>query len=105
MFWETVPGLVASWAAAVAASLYLASKLWHFLRVGRQVTTAVLRLTEIGARADWPNGSETLPEAINEIYNRQGETHDLVKTHLEESKQVWVHHLEEWHGQAHEEEW
>ena len=77
-FWETVPGLVASYAAAVAGLIYIASRFWLAARVGKRVARSVARLIEIGDTAAWPNGSHSLPEAMNEIFDRQGETNDLV---------------------------
>lgn len=102
MFWETLPGVIASWAAAVAGLLYLAKKLWKALLRSRRglqrFLTAVIKLLEIGDKQEWPNGAESLPHAMREIYKRQGQTHALIKTHLEEAKQQYAHHLEEWHG-------
>ncbi len=78
MWWETLPAQIATWSAAVAGLLYLARKAWRALRFGKRLTIAVGRLIEIGDTTDWPNGAEGLPQAMNEIYRRQGETHDLV---------------------------
>lgn len=102
MFWETLPGLLASWAAAVAGLLYLSRKLWHGLlhtsRGLRRLVTAVARLLEIGDKTQWPNGAESLPHAMREIYGRQSETHKLLETHLKEWKADQLQHIEEWHG-------
>ena len=68
-FWETMPGLVASYAAAVAGLIYITSKIWRAAQVGRRVARSVGRLIAIGDTAAWPNGSDNLPEALNEIYN------------------------------------
>ncbi len=79
MFWETVPAQIAAWSVAVAGFLYLAKTLWGGIRTGRRISHAVGRLIEIGDTTTWPNGAETIAQAMNEIYSRQGETHQLVE--------------------------
>ncbi len=82
MWWESVPGLIAIWSAAVAGVLYLIHQLWRATKFGRKVTVAVLRLIHIGTTTDWPNGAHSLPEAMNEIYLRQTETHHLLESYI-----------------------
>ena len=89
MWWETIPGLITLWAgavaglaAAVAGLGYLGRQLWLATKVGKRVTGAVGRLIHIGTTDQWPNGAKSLPEAMSEIYDRQGQTHDLLQTYI-----------------------
>lgn len=84
-FWETLPGIIASWAAAIAGLGYLVKVAWRGWKRTRKISIAVGRLLEIGDAESWPNGSKTLPQTIRtvysrqeEIYKRQAETYDLV---------------------------
>jgi hypothetical protein len=108
-FWDTLAGQIAAWSAAVAGAaaavrglLYLARATWEGAKRtqawARRAVLVVNRLLELGDEASWPNGAHTLPEALSEVYDRQGATHALVATHLGESRQAWTHHLEEWHA-------
>jgi hypothetical protein len=82
MWWETIPGLLVLWAAALSGLLYLASRLWRALRFTQQVSAAVGRLILIGTTDRWPNGAKDLPDAMNEIYIRQGQTHELLESYI-----------------------
>jgi len=82
MFWDTIPGAIASWAAAVAGLIYLAQKTWRALQFGRRVTAGVARLIRIGTTSAWPNGSTDLPATLREIYDRQGATHSLLESYI-----------------------
>ncbi len=82
MWWESVPGLIIIWSTAVAGLIYLVRQLWRATKFGRKVTVAVGRLINISTTTDWPNGANSLPEAMNEIYLRQTETHQLLETYI-----------------------
>ena len=82
MWWETLPGLIASWSVAVAGLIYLTTKAWGAARFGKRVTVAFGRLIELGTTEEWPNGATSLPQAMNEIYKRQGATHDLLESYI-----------------------
>lgn len=87
MFWETLPGLVASWAAAAAGVAYLVRLVWRGVRLTRRISVSVARLIEIGDEDEWPNGSKTLPQSIVEIYKRQSQTHDLLEAYIVSHRQ------------------
>ena len=82
MWWETVPGLITLWATATAGVVYLSRKAWHATKFGKKVMLAVSRLILIGTTDQWPNGAKSLPEAMHEIYNRQGQTHNLLESYI-----------------------
>ncbi len=82
MWWETLPGLIAVWSAAVAGLIYLSRQIWKATRFGRKVTVALGRLIELGTTEEWPNGATSLPQAMTEIYDRQGATHDLLESYI-----------------------
>ncbi len=82
MFWETLPGLIAVWSAAVAGLIYLTRQIWKATKFGKKVAVALGRLIELGTTDHWPNGAKTLPEAMNEIYKRQGETKELLESYI-----------------------
>lgn len=82
MFWETLPGLIASWSAAIAGLIYLISKIGRAWSFTRRLAAGVARLIELGTTDAWPNGSNTLPESITEIYKRQGTTHELIEAYI-----------------------
>jgi hypothetical protein len=82
MFWDTIPGAIASWAAAIAGLIYLSKRAWGALQFGRSVTAGVVRLIQIGTTSAWPNGSTDLASSLVEIYNRQGATHDLLENYI-----------------------
>ena len=82
MWWETIPGLITLWATATAGVVYLARQAWRATKSGRRVTAAVGRLIQIGTADQWPNGAQTLPEALDEIYKRQGQTHALLESYI-----------------------
>jgi hypothetical protein len=44
------------------------------------VAVSVGRLIEIGDTTAWPNGSESLPQSITEIYDRIASADDRVKS-------------------------
>ncbi len=81
MWWESLPGLITIWSAAVAGLIYLTRQIWRASKFGRKVTIAMVRLINIGT-AEWPNGANSLPEAMNEIYVRQGQTHELLESYI-----------------------
>lgn len=78
MFWETIPGQIATYAAAVVGIGVIARAVWKSLRVGRRVTKAIVNLAEIGDVDSWPNGSADLPSSISAIYGQQTETNRLI---------------------------
>ncbi len=82
MWWETVPGLITLWATATAGLLFLGGQAWRATKVGKRVAGAVGRLILIGTTDKWPNGAKNLPAAMNEIYKRQGKTHDLLEAYI-----------------------
>ncbi len=82
MWWETIPGLLVLWAAALSGLLYLVSRMWRALIYTRRLSAAVGRLILIGTTDQWPNGAEDLPAAMSEIYNRQGQTHELLESYI-----------------------
>lgn len=92
MFWETLPGAIASWAAALAALGFIANRVISAWKTTQRIVLLVSRLTEIASPDEWPNGSRNLPQSITEIYRRQGDTHDLVKQTTHELKAYIVAH-------------
>ncbi len=82
MWWETVPGLITLWATATAGVVYLIRQGWRVTKSGRRLAGAVGRLILIGTTDQWPNGAKDLPAAMNEIYNRQTETHVLLESYI-----------------------
>ena len=76
MWWETIPGAVATVAAGLAGLIYLIKKFFDTAEWLRRLGTSMIDLASTDA---WPNGSGSLPESLNEMYRRQGETHDAVK--------------------------
>ena len=48
MWWETLPGLIASWAAAIVALIYLTRQIWKATKFGKKVAIALGRLIELG---------------------------------------------------------
>ncbi len=82
MWWETIPGLITLWATATAGLIFLGRQVWRATKIGKQVTAAVGRLILIGTTNQWPNGAQSLPEAMHEIYDRQGQTHNLLESYI-----------------------
>ncbi len=82
MWWESVPGLITLWATATAGVVYLIRQTWRVTKSGKRLAGAVGRLILIGTTDQWPNGAENLPAAMNEIYERQGKTHDLLESYI-----------------------
>ncbi len=82
MWWETLPGLITLWAGATAGVVYLTRQAWRATKFGKRVTEAVGRLIHLGTTDQWPNGAQSLPEAMSEIYDRQGQTHDLLQSYI-----------------------
>ncbi len=82
MWWETLPGLITLWAGAIAGLTYLTRQAWRATKFGKRVTEAVGRLIHLGTTDQWPNGAQSLPEAMSEIYDRQGQTHDLLQSYI-----------------------
>lgn len=83
-FWETLPGLIASWAAAFVALGWLGKKGWaaavRSWRWLRNIVVSIDRLLEIGDESTWPNGSETLAQFNRAIYDRLEETTERFDT-------------------------
>ena len=79
MDWEAIAALVA---VPTAAAGFLWWVKWSVKAITRQVVEALddalglddLRDNLNPGPAGWPNGSDTLPEALGEIYRRQDET-------------------------------
>lgn len=82
MWWETLPGLIAVWSAAVAGLIYLTRQIWKATRFGKKVAVAFGRLIELGTTEEWPNGATSLPQAMNEIYKKQDDTHRLLESYI-----------------------
>ncbi len=82
MWWEMLPVIIAAWAAAIAGLIYIARKVWSTARFGRRLTIAASRLIDIAETDLWPNGAASLPEAMTEIYDRQGRTHELLESYI-----------------------
>lgn len=82
MWWETIPGLITLWATATAGVVYLTRQAWRATKLGRRVAGAVGRLILIGTTDRWPNGAKDLPTAMNEIYKKQSQTHDLLESYI-----------------------
>ena len=82
MWWETLPGLFVAWSAAVAGLIYLTRQIWHATKFGKKVAVALGRLIELGTTEEWPNGATSLPQAMTEISDRQGETKDLLESYI-----------------------
>ncbi len=82
MWWETLPGFITLWAGALAGLVYLTRQAWRATKFGKKVTEAAVRLILLGTTDQWPNGAESLPEAMSEIYDRQGLTHTLLEAYI-----------------------
>lgn len=77
-----LPVIIAAWAAAIAGLIYIIKKVWGAARFGRRLTVAAGRLIDIAETDLWPNGAASLPEAMSEIYDRQGKTHELLESYI-----------------------
>lgn len=92
-------GILTGFLGAILSGLAVAARFTGWIR---NQTRGVLEDVGLVTHADrnqiWPNGATTLPQALNEIYDRQGAHNELVVRHLEESKAFWTHHLETWHS-------
>ncbi len=82
MWWETLPGLIATWTVATAGVVYLSTQIWKATRFGKKVAVAFGRLIQIGMTDKWPNGAKNLPDAMTEIYIKQGETKELLQSYI-----------------------